>query len=259
MRGGKWRGRDAASAIWMAAVGMSAGNRTQPARQGAFFGRRKGRPLRAQQAELFDVLLPQLALDLIVPAPDDLRALFPAAIDEVRLEIGFGGAEHLLEQAERHPGVGFIGSEPFINGMAKALRQIEERKLVNIRLHAGDAADLLDWLPAGSVARVDLLYPDPWPKRRHWKRRFVQDATVAGLARIIRPDGEFRFATDIPDYAAWTLLRLLRSPGFLWTAERADDWLRPWPGYRSTRYEKKAIREGRAPAYFIFRRGPLGS
>jgi tRNA (guanine-N7-)-methyltransferase len=160
----------------------------------------------------------------------------------------------MVAEAERHPRTGFIGSEPFVNGMAKALALIAERKLDNIRLHHGDASELIAWLPAASLARVDLIYPDPWPKRRHWKRRFVQDESIALIARILRPGGEFRFATDIPDYAAWTLLRLWRSPEFAWTAERACDWRRPWPGFSGTRYEAKAKREGRAPCYLIFRR-----
>ena len=147
-------------------------------------------------------------------APDDLAALFPLPVDDVRLEIGFGGGEHLIAQAQAHPRAGFIGCEPFVNGMAKALVAIDELKLANIRLHHGDAVDLLAWLPARSLARVDLLYPDPWPKRRHWKRRFVSDANVAALARVLRPGGEFRFATDWANYAEWTLVRLTRSPRF---------------------------------------------
>ena len=143
-----------------------------PYRQGAFFGRRKGHPLRARQADVFSTLLPRLAIDLA----------------------------------------------------------------------------------AAALARVDLLYPDPWPKRRHWKRRFVQDRTIAELARIVRPGGEFRFVSDIPDYVAWTLERLLRQPAFAWTAERADDWRRPWDGFVTTRYEAKATQAGRVPGYLIFRR-----
>jgi tRNA (guanine-N7-)-methyltransferase len=138
--------------------------------------------------------------------------------------------------------------------MAKALALIEARGLDNIRLHFGDAADLLAWLPGGSLARVDLLYPDPWPKRRHWKRRFVQDASIAALARVLRPGGEFRFVTDWPAYAEWTLMRLMRSPLFVWTAKRADDWRNPWPGFTSTRYEAKAKQAGRMPCYLVFRR-----
>jgi len=131
---------------------------------------------------------------------------------------------------------------------------IEAKQLANVRLHFDDAVFLLEWLPPASLARVDLIYPDPWPKRRHWKRRFVQDRSVAELARILRPGGEFRFVTDIADYAAWTLARLTRSPAFAWSAERADDWRRPWPGFAGTRYEAKAVREGRVPCYLSFRR-----
>lgn len=226
----------------------------EPHRHGAFFGRRKGHPLRARQVELFGSLLPRLALDLIAPAPRDLATLFPVPVEDVRLEIGFGGAEHLIAQAQAHPRSGFIGCEPFVNGMAKALVAIDELKLANIRLHHADAAALVDWLPEGSIARIDLLYPDPWPKRRHWKRRFVSDRSVAALARILRSGGELHFATDWANYAEWTLLRFLRARDFTWTAERADDWRRPWPGFGGTRYEAKAVREGRAPAYLVFRR-----
>jgi tRNA (guanine-N7-)-methyltransferase len=222
-------------------------------RKGAFFGRRKGHPLRPRQAALFKTLLPKLALDLSRPAPTDLRALFDGA-EEVRLESGFGGGEHLMSEAERHPRTGFIGIEPFVNGMAKALTAIDERKLANVRLHHGDATDVLAWLPDTSISRFDLIYPDPWPKRRHWKRRFVQDQSVAQIARIVRPQGEFRFASDIPDYVAWTLIRFMRSPYFAWTAEQADNWRKPWPGFAGTRYEAKAIRQGRVPCYLMFRR-----
>jgi len=223
-------------------------------RKGAFFGRRKGHALKAQQAALFDTLLPRLALDLDVPAPADLATLFSNSVTAVRLEIGFGGAEHMIAEAERAPHTGFIGSDPFVNAMAKALAAIDARGLANIRLHFGDAIFLIEWLPTGSIARVDLIYPDPWPKRRHWKRRFVQDATLIEIARVLRPGGEFRFVTDWPDYAAWTLKHLARTSDFEWTAERADDWRKPWPGFTGTRYEAKAKREGRVPCYLIFRR-----
>ena len=221
----------------------------------AFFGRRKGHPLRARQTALFDTLLPRVAIDTDARPPSDLRSLFPLDVEEVRLEIGFGGGEHLLAQAADHARAGFIGSDAFVNAIAKTLAGIEERKLANVRVHFGDAAHLIDWLPPGGLSRLDLLYPDPWPKRRHWKRRFVQDTSLKQIARVLRPGGEFRFATDIPDYAAWTLERVLRSPDFVWTAEQADDWRKPWPGFGGTRYETKAIREGRKPAYFIFRKG----
>jgi tRNA (guanine-N7-)-methyltransferase len=221
--------------------------------QGAFFGRRKGHPLKPRQAALFNTLLPRLALDLDAPAPADLRALFDDTT-EVRLESGFGGGEHLIAEAERQPHVGFVGVEPFINGMAKALAAIDARNLKNIRLHHGDATEILAWLPAASLSRFDLLYPDPWPKRRHWKRRFVQDKSIAAIARVVRPGGAFRFASDIPDYVAWTLVRLMRSPDFEWTAEQAEDWRKPWPEFCGTRYEAKAKREGRVPCYLVFKR-----
>jgi tRNA (guanine-N7-)-methyltransferase len=220
----------------------------------AFFGRRKGHKLRPNQARLLDDLLPKLAIDLAQPPPVDLGALFPVAVDEVALEIGFGGGESLIAQAQQHPRTGFIGVEPFVNGMAKALAAIENHGLRNIRLHFDDAVSLIAWLPATSLARIDLLHPDPWPKRRHWKRRFVQDDMVEKLARILRPGGEFRFVTDIADYAAWTLQRLARSSAFEWTARAADDWRNPWPGFIATRYHAKAAREARTSCFLIFRR-----
>jgi tRNA (guanine-N7-)-methyltransferase len=222
--------------------------------QRAFFGRRKGHALKPRQAALFDTLLPRLALDLTKPAPGDLRTLFAPPLDAVRLEIGFGGAEHLIAQAQAHAATGFIGSDAFINGVAKALAAIDAHQLGNVRLYFGDASELIDWLPAGTLSRIDLLYPDPWPKRRHWKRRFIQDDSLKRLARILKPGGELRFATDIADYAAYALARVLRSQDFIWTAERADDWRKPWADFGGTRYEAKAKREGRAPAYFIFRK-----
>ena len=225
-----------------------------PTAQRAFFGRRKGHALKPRQAVLFDTGLPRLALDLSKPSPIDLRALFGQPLDNVRMEIGFGGAEHLIAQAITHPQSGFIASDAFLNAIAKALTAIDANKLGNIRLHFGDASELIDWLPVGALTRIDLLYPDPWPKRRHWKRRFIQDDSLKRLARILKPGGELRFATDIADYAAYALARVLRSGEFVWTAECADDWRKPWPDYSATRYETKAKHEGRQPAYFIFRR-----
>jgi tRNA (guanine-N7-)-methyltransferase len=229
-------------------------NDTGPDAPRAFFGRRKGHRLRQHQAELFDTLLPRLAVDLAAPAPPDLATLFAPAVSAVQLEIGFGGGEHLIAQAQAAPDVGFIGCEPFVNGMAKALAAIDALGLRNIRLHFGDAVDLLAWLPRGSLARVSLLYPDPWPKRRHWKRRFVQTERLADIARLLAPGGAFHFASDIPGYAAWTLERAIRCGALTWTAERADDWRRPWAGFVGTRYEAKAVREGRTPCYLVFRR-----
>jgi tRNA (guanine-N7-)-methyltransferase len=233
---------------------MSDDDERAAARGRAFFGRRKGHRLRPHHTDLMATLLPRLALALDRPAPDNLAELFPRPVDAVRLEIGFGGGENLIAEACAHPTLGFIGCEPFVNGMAKILALIEAGAHDNVRLYAGDAIDLLAWLPKASIVQVDLLYPDPWPKRRHWKRRFVQDRTVAQLARVLRPAGVFRFATDIADYAAWTLERLVRSADFVWTAERADDWRHPWAGFRGTRYEAKAKLEGRTPCYLEFRR-----
>jgi len=224
------------------------------ASQRAFFGRRKGHPLKARQAALFDTVLPRVAIDPTNARPADLRTLFVKPVDDLRLEIGFGGGEHLIAQAQANPRTGFIGTDAFVNAIAKALVAIEENTLANIRLHFGDASELLDWFPDAAFSRIDLLYPDPWPKRRHWKRRFIQDENLKRLARILKQGGELRFATDVADYSVYTLARVLRSADFVWTAECADDWRKPWPGFSSTRYETKAKREGRQPAYFIFRR-----
>lgn len=221
----------------------------------AFFGRRKGHKLRPRQAGLFETLLPRLTIDLKNPAPAELASLFPEQpVAAVCLEIGFGGGEAMLAEAKAHPQTGFLGVEPFVNGMAKALAAIETEGLRNIRLHFDDAVNLIAWLPASSLARIDLIHPDPWPKRRHWKRRFVQDEMVEQLARILRRDGEFRFVTDVADYAAWTLQRFIRSSHFAWTAQCADDWRDPWPGFVATRYHAKAVREQRSSCFLLFRK-----
>lgn len=227
---------------------------TRRTRPGAFFGRRKGHHLRPRHAALIETLLPHLKIDVAKSAPEHLRVLFSPPISDVRLEIGFGGGEHLIAEAQAHPQTGFIGIEPFVNGMAKTLALIDEARLANVRLYFDDALDIIEWLPMASIARIDLIYPDPWPKRRHWKRRFVQDRTIATFANILRPGGEFRFVSDWPDYVAWTLEKVAHSSTFLWTAERANDWRLPWEGFTSTRYEAKAKREGRFPNYLIFRR-----
>jgi tRNA (guanine-N7-)-methyltransferase len=209
------------------------------------YGRSKGKALRQHQAALMSDLLPRLALDLAKPLP-----IRPER--ELRVEIGFGGGEHLIEAAAGEPGVDFLGCEPFVNGMAKLLSRIESRGLTNIRLHQGDAAEVLDLLPAASLARVYLFYPDPWPKRRHRKRRFVSPENLARLARVLKPGAELRFATDIDDYAAWTLARLRACDAFRWRARTADDWLNPWEGWTQTKYEAKAMAAGRRPVYLTF-------
>jgi len=231
-------------------------NATTPMRKprGAFFGRRKGHPLRAGQASLIQGLLPDLALDLSRPAPLEASAFFQARMDSLRLEIGFGGGEHLLHEARLNPASGFLGCEAYVNGMAKALAAIKAEGLNNIRLYHSEALDLIDWLPEGGLARIDILFPDPWPKRRHWKRRFISDDRIGRLGRILRRGGELRFATDWPDYAEWTLTRFIRSPLFDWTAERADDWRKPWLHFPGTRYEEKAEKQGRRSCYLTFLR-----
>ena len=220
---------------------------------GSFFGRRHGKALRAGRAALMAETLPRLLID---PGrlPDDLTTLFTAPVREVRLEIGFGGAEHLLHRAAEAPDVGFIGVEPFVDGLAKGVSGIERLGLKNVRVFGDDATLLLDRLPQGAIAAVDLLYPDPWPKTRHWKRRFVSDRNLARLARVLKPGALFRFASDIDSYVAWTLSHIARSADFDWTAERAADWREPFLGWPGTRYETKAIREGRHGTYLTFRR-----
>jgi tRNA (guanine-N7-)-methyltransferase len=222
--------------------------------RGAFFGRRRGHQLRAGQASLIEGLLPDLAIELGRPAPLDIGILFKPPVDAVRLEIGFGGGEHLLHEARSNPESGFIGCEAYVNGMAKALAAIKAEGLKNIRLYHGDALDLLDWLPEGALARVYILYPDPWPKRRHWKRRFISDDRIGRLGRVLKQGGELRFATDWPGYAEWALLRFIRSALFRWTAECADDWRKPWLQFPGTRYEEKAEKQGRQSCYLTFLR-----
>jgi len=225
---------------------------TDPILHSRLHGRSKGKALRRHQAELVENLLPRLSLDLA--RPFESAPPFPTPKRALRLEIGFGGGEHLVETAARESDIGYIGCEPFINGVAKLLAQIERRGLANIRLFRGDAALALDWLPDESLDRVHLLYPDPWPKRRQRKRRFVSEENLDRLVRVMRSGAELRFATDIDDYAAWTLARLRASKRFLWTARACSDWRTPWDGWTQTKYESKAIAAGRAPVYLTFRR-----
>ena len=209
------------------------------------YGRSKGKALRPHQAQLITELLPELTIDLTAP-------LAPRQGRDLRLEIGFGGGEHLIAAATAEPDVDFIGCEPFVNGMARLLSRIEAQGLKNIRLHRGDAAEVLDRLPDSSLSRIYLLYPDPWPKRRHRKRRFVSTENLDRLARKLMSGAELRFATDIDDYAGWTLARLRARPDFVWRASVAQDWLSPWNNWTRTKYEAKAIAAGRRPAYLTF-------
>ena len=201
-----------------------------------------------------ETLLPELKIDLAARPPEDIKALFPLAVDKVRLEIGFGGGEHLIHRAQETPDTAFIGVEPFVNSMAKLIGSVEETGAKNIRLYDDDATELLDWLPAGSLDQIDLLYPDPWPKKKHWKRRFVSKVNLDRFARVLKPGGVFCFASDIDTYVNWTLMHCGAHPAFVWTAENAADWLTPYAGWPGTRYEAKARREGRKSAYLTFRR-----
>ena len=201
-----------------------------------------------------ETLLPGLKLDLTKPAPVDLHTLFGSSVASVRLEIGFGGAEHLLHEARRFPQSGFIGVEPFVNGMAKMAAALKSSPLRNLRLFDEDSALLLDWLPDRSLSGIDLFYPDPWHKKRHWKRRFVSYANLVKMARVLKPGSLFRFASDIPDYVNWTLLHVEAQGSFSFEARSADDWRNPYEAWPGTRYEAKALREGRTPAYLTFKR-----
>jgi len=238
---------------------MSATDRETAAPRRNFHGRRRGKALRPGRARLLATRLAGLAPAGVDRAanpmrePIDLAALFPGT-REVWLEIGFGGGEHMIRQAELNPDIGLIGAEPFVNGVAKLLSAVERSGVGNLGIHAGDARDLMDVLPDASVGRVFLLYPDPWPKRRHWKRRFVNPENLGMLARVMRPGAELRVATDIEDYVRHSLEQIRREPRFVWTAERAADWRLPWADWPGTRYEAKALKEGRRPHYLTFRR-----
>jgi tRNA (guanine-N7-)-methyltransferase len=220
---------------------------------GRFFGRSKGKTLRAQQSAIFADVMPRLRIpagtEIINPAE-----LFPFQPQSIRLEIGFGGGEHLLKRAQEFPDVGFIGCEPFVNGMAKLLRDVDQLGLRNIRVFDNDATYLLQRLPENSIDWIDLLYPDPWPKRKQRKRRFISAETLGLFARCLKPGGTFCFASDIDDYVGWTLDRIIGSPDWHWSATNPVDWVTPYPGWITTRYEAKAFREGRAPAYLTFSR-----
>lgn len=220
------------------------------------YGRRKAKPLRPRQQKLVDDLLPSLRIDL--PPDGELRpqAIFSCAPDDVWLEIGFGGGEHLAALAAAHPNLAFIGAEAFLNGIAKLLLAISERHLSNIRIFDADARLLLDRLSAAGIGRIYVLYPDPWPKRRHAKRRLLNPATLIQIHRMMKPGAELRLATDSRDYAAWALAQLLRHGGFEWLAETARDWREPPSGWTVTRYESKALGQGRSPLYLSFRRRP---
>jgi len=220
----------------------------------AFFGRRRGKTMSPYQAAALEAGLLVHGIDLTQPAPLDLRDCFAVPVGEVRLEIGFGGGEHLLNEARSYPATGFIGVEPFVNGLAKLMAALAEQPSKNLRIYDDDATRVLDWLPDASLSGIDLLYPDPWPKKKHWKRRFVSAANLDRFARVVRSGGIFRFASDMADYVNWTLLAVQAQGQFEWQAADADDWRRPYDGWPGTRYEAKAVREQRQPAYLTFKR-----
>ncbi len=216
------------------------------------FGRTGGRPLSARRQSRVETLLPQLAVPETAPGRLAPKALFEQAAD-VWLEIGFGGGEHLAGQAARRADIGLIGCEPFVEGVAKALGAIEEKGLKNVRVHKGDARDVAAWLQSGSIARVFILFPDPWPKTRHQKRRLIQPSFLEDLHRILQPNGHVRFATDVKSYANQALHRFLAHGGFFWTAERAGDWRNPPADHLTTRYEAKRLGDC-APVWLEFRK-----
>lgn len=211
------------------------------------FGRIKSRTIKPRQAALMDSLLPQIRAP---QAPFDPQSLMPEA-SEIWLEIGFGGGEHMAAQADRAREVLILGAEPFQNGVASALRHIDERGLTNVRLQDGDVRDLIANLPDASLTRIFILFPDPWPKARHNKRRLVNAELLVELARVLKPGGRMRFATDWADYADWTLERVLRHPDFRWPATQASDWRVPPADHITTRYEEKRLGDC-APVFLDF-------
>ncbi len=222
------------------------------------FGRRKGKPLRKSQQKAVDELLPELEVDLDCDQIH-LPALFENKVQEYWLEIGFGGGEHLAWQAKHHPEAGIIGCEPFINGVAMMLMKLQEDGSRNVRVHNEAAEPLMEKMSDASLDKAFLLFADPWPKTSHHKRRFVTDRNIAELARILKDDAILRIGTDHTDYGAWILHHFLRSDQFEWLAEKPQDWLVRGDDWPQTRYEAKAVREGRNSVYYRFRRLPRSS
>jgi tRNA (guanine-N7-)-methyltransferase len=220
--------------------------------QRLIYGRRKGHRLRPGRQRLLDEVLPRLRIDLPERGPLDPASLFAHRPERIWLEIGFGGGEHLAAQAAAHPEVGLIGCEPFISGVARLLSLIEAQALTNVRLFTDDARLLMQALPDGCLERIFVLFPDPWPKARHHKRRIVNPTTAAEFARLLQPRGEFRLATDDMGYARAMLLALRGHPGLQWQAKRPADWRERPPDWPMTRYESKALATGRACVYLRF-------
>jgi len=201
-----------------------------------------------------DDLLPRLRVDAKDRPIGEPAGLFDPVMRNVWLEIGFGGGEHLIAQAMAHPDIGFIGCEPFVNGIAKLLVAIEEHQIGNIRIHDDDAHFLLPRLDAASIGRMFVLFPDPWPKKRHHKRRFITPESLDEIARVLADGAILRIASDIDDYVYWILRHLDRHPDFVWQASSCADWSRRAADWPATRYESRAIEAGRRPRYLGFRR-----
>ncbi len=227
-------------------------NPGRPSQHRAFFGRVSGKRLHTGQIQLFESLLPKLNIELPDYGQIDPNNLFGATAEQRILEIGYGGGEHLSRLAQQSPQSGFVGCEVFTGGIGKILKTIDVENITNISLFTQDALRLLEVLPDGSLDMVYLLYPDPWPKLRHNKRRFVSNVTLKELARVIKPGGMFRFATDIEDYANWTLAHMVRQTNFIWqTQPDPKFWHIPFEGWQATRYEAKARREGRLESFYF--------
>lgn len=229
--------------------------RAAPTAAPHFHGRRKGRRLRPGRQALLSTLLPRLR----VAVPHDgggfaPRDVFGSAVRDVWLEVGFGAGEHLVAQAEAHPDIGFIGCEPFINGVAAALSEIKKRRLANVRIHDDDARPLLNALAERSVGKVFVLFSDPWPKTRHNERRFIGPGTIDAIARILKDGGELAFASDHMGYVRWTLDHLDRDGRFAWTARQPADWRHRPDDWFPTRYEAKAMARGVPCVYLRFAR-----
>lgn len=218
------------------------------------FGRRRGRRLRTHAQELMEQLLPQLQL---AATAESIAQFQKRHSHGLWLEIGFGGGEHLAHLAQHYPTIGMIGCEPYVNGISGLLKTIETQRLTNIGIYSEDVRQLLERMPDHCLDRAYILYPDPWRKARHHKRRLIQKPLLDALARTMKPASELRIATDWDDYATWILEHLLSHPDFTWTAECARDWTMPWEEWRPTRYEEKARREGRKTSYFRFTRNPI--
>ncbi len=221
-----------------------------------FYGRKQGHKLNAYQEDLLSSRLPDFQIEAgHATGPIDLAHCFdaqPRAAQAFALEIGFGGGEHMLARAGQNPDIGYLGCEVYRNGVAKLLRGIEMHQLHNIRIYPDDARDILERLPDHSFAAIYLLYPDPWPKARHHKRRFVSPENLDHICRLLRPDGLFYFASDIADYVSWTLAHIRLHGGLQFIAQTADDWRRPYADWPGTRYEAKALAAGRVPSYLSF-------